>query len=186
MRMQSKARILATALAISLSTPAAAATITLSPGFSTYQIIGPSALSEGFLPGVTSLTFTPELPHVVQPGGQQGTYWEYWVDVMEVSPFGLGYIIASECFIQSGAFCIPERAGPPAPDLFHVGDVLRLGYFFTSGGAFAGLRPTLQLDLRFPDGVTLSQTPLPAAWLMFASALAGVGGWLGLRRRAQA
>jgi hypothetical protein len=60
----------------------------LSPGFSTYQIIGPSALSEGFLPGVTSLTFTPELPHVVQPGGQQGTYWEYWVDVMEVSPFG--------------------------------------------------------------------------------------------------
>jgi hypothetical protein len=110
MRKQSKARILATALAISLSTPAAAATITLSPGFSTYQIIGPSALTEGFLPGVTSLTFTPELPHVVQPGGQPGTYWEYWVDVMEVSPFGLGYI----CSTSATSFGLATSSHPEA------------------------------------------------------------------------
>jgi hypothetical protein len=92
----------------------------------------------------------------------------------------------SRILVRTGGPCDGGEPVRPRLHLFHVGDVLRFGYFFTSGGAFAGLRPALQLDLRFPDGVTLSQTPLPAAWLMFASALAGVGGWLGLRRRAQA
>jgi hypothetical protein len=61
--------------------------------------------------------------------------------------------------------CSSHDYEPAGVVAFHIGDILR---FRRSGlqtfGAYDGFRPELQLTLALPEGVTLTQTPLPASW----------------------
>jgi hypothetical protein len=175
MRKRNKARPLAIALAISLSTPAAAVTISLTSTFSTFQVRGPENLGS-FALGL------PTDRGTLVPAPVLYASWEYFVDVTPLMfSSGPGGIVASNCYPNPFVQCFPEGQGVSL-DL-HAGDVIRFGYFWTGFTATGVIpRPEIQLTFNTPEGVTLSQTPLPAAWLVFASALAGVGGWLGLRK----
>jgi hypothetical protein len=164
-------KALITALAIALSTPAAAATISLASTISTFQVTGSD----------TTPTFSIGLPSVTLIPAPLDAHWEYFVDVMSLTPptIGLGGIIASGC---SPFPCFPEPRGGGGL-LVHARDFVRFGYFWfgNNDGSFA--RPEIQLTFNWPEGVTLTQTPLPASWLLFGSVL-GLTGWLRSRRLA--
>jgi hypothetical protein len=179
--MTMKSRLLATALAISLATPAAAVTISTISLYdvASYKVIGPAEFTENFVIHSSGGTLFPE-PVIV---GDIASY-EYFVDVTRFSPaftFGSGHIVTSDCFRSDGD-CIGE--GGFREITAHVGDTLVFkAWWFGFFGFSESNHPFVQLTLTIPDGVTLAQTPLPASWLLFASAL-GLGGWFGWRRRA--
>jgi len=184
--MTTKSRLLATAFAISLSTPAAAVTITLGPPQSLY-LDGPASFTQGFTLSAT-YTLSPEPADYLQPGQLGG--WEFVVQVEGGTPVGnpdgtpgnFSYIIASGCYRTSPG-CIPERGGPP--HTFHVGDVVSFSYFTFGDRDFENFRPTLFLDVHLPAALTPpSPVPVPAALPLFSSAL--LAGWLGWRWRDRA
>jgi hypothetical protein len=78
--------------------------------------------------------------------------------------------------------CIADPGNIGIGTIFHVGDMFTTWVFWTS------IEPFPNFQLSTPDGVTLSQVspvPLPASWLLFASAL-GLGGLFRRWRRAHA
>jgi hypothetical protein len=93
------------------------------------------------------------------------------------NPLTIGSIFGRCYFNFRG--CIPEFS-PPITAL--VGDIIRFDLHWTAAGLFTGLLPEFALRFTVPDGATVSPVPLPAGWVMFASAL-GLAGWLGWRRR---
>src|SRR3954447_19593355 len=108
--MTVKSRLLATALAISLATPAAAVTITLSTSTSylprtAFQILGPETFTDGFFVGLAGSVLIPAPPVLEPAGGDMTKYgdWDYAVDYFAFYPnqvpwIGPGGVVASGCY----------------------------------------------------------------------------------------
>lgn len=187
-------RLAALSLTLALSTPAAAATISLTDSQTWYRAEGTS--TEGF--HIDLATTIPGLPTLEPANGdlaKRGGY-EFWIADFYVASgvADAGTIFKTGCFDNYSSFCDRESGSPGERPVLHVGDFARFDYFWFPYGVLAGLpKPEALIDVGvLPEGVslvasqspyTVSPVPLPASWLLFASML-GLGGLVRRWRRA--